>query len=209
MSGTKQPAILVVIGALILTWNASPPVHETVNGYAVEIRNALGKRLSPILDLFVEASPSGDIAPAGEAWALVATGSLLVAIDSTGRIVSKDAAGGTCELPILTHCGIASPGKDETLDSPEVILGLALVSALKGMPIVFDLVSEINVGNIANPRLILCGGVVVEVGRGDYTNKFRRLAQVWLQCSRLGVEARRIDLRFSAQVIVEPATKTT
>jgi len=66
-----------------------------------------------------------------------------------------------------------------------------------------DLLSEVNVEDLENPRAVLFGGIVVELGAGDYRSKIRRLRQVLLQAPGLGIRPTRVDTRFGPQVVVE------
>lgn len=206
----KQPiVIIIVIMSCVLTWGISNPLIERTDAIMPSVRDALSSKVRPILQFFESFAPSADTLELGSPSAMVVTDSILIAIDSKGRVVWKGNVSDFSRLPNLTGCQISKASIGSMLDSPEVVLGLSLLESLKSMPVASDILSEVNLEDIANPRLVLCGGGVVDVGRGDYSNKFRRLVQVWLQCLRLGIRVKRIDLRFSGQVIVEPASNKT
>ena len=139
----------------------------------------------------------------GPTYVLVLAGDGIAGLDGEGRVTWLEDDATVGGLPVLTgfessfgsDCGLAS--------SPEVVLGLGLVRALGARPLLATMLSEVDVEDIENPRVILSRGTVVEFGQGDLTGKIDRLNQVMIHAARLDMAPRRIDLRFGRQVILE------
>ncbi|HVP56518.1 MAG TPA: cell division protein FtsQ/DivIB, partial [bacterium] len=93
----------------------------------------------------------------------------------------------------------------------EVMVGMAVLSAFESKPEMLKALSEINLRDLENPRVILRGGVVVDLGSGHFRGKVDQLSQVLEELKRLGEKPKAIDLRFARQVVVrriEPAGTT-
>jgi cell division septal protein FtsQ len=89
------------------------------------------------------------------------------------------------------------------VSTPEVVLGLTIIRAFERSPRLMDMLSEVNLENIEHPKATLSGGVLAELGHGDYVGKVARLSQILLQARQLDMRVTRIDLRFAGQVVVE------
>jgi cell division protein FtsQ len=80
-----------------------------------------------------------------------------------------------------------------------------------------DDVSELDLGDPRNLRAVLTGlasgpraqAVTVEFGAGDFTNKYKMLVQKFPQWQSDNGPLRRIDLRYSKQVVVNPDTSAS
>jgi cell division protein FtsQ len=80
-----------------------------------------------------------------------------------------------------------------------------------------DDVSELDLGDARNLRAVLTGlasgtraqAVTVEFGVGDFTNKYKMLVQKFPQWQSDNGPLRRIDLRYSKQVVVNPDTSAS
>jgi cell division protein FtsQ len=80
-----------------------------------------------------------------------------------------------------------------------------------------DDVSELDLGDVRNLRAVLTGlapgpraqAVTVEFGAGDFTNKYKMLVQKFPQWQSDNGPLRRIDLRYSKQVVVNPDTSAS
>jgi hypothetical protein len=143
----------------------------------------------------------------GPIFVLVVTDGAVVGVDPDGYVTSigETFMGGS--FPAVT--GISLKGLVEAtaegrrMSRPEITLGLSVTKAFQRHQDLFLMLSEVNVSDLRQPRAILKGGTIVEVGTGDYARKIDRLHQVLLQSPHLGMCPRRVDLRFDRQVIVE------
>jgi hypothetical protein len=138
----------------------------------------------------------------GPTCALVVTDDLIVGVDSRGYVTCRETSFDD-DLPALTGFTVAPDSIGERLTTPELALGLSIVSAFDGTPDMTGTLSEVHIEGMDNPRLILCGGVTVEIGAGHYETKIARLRQVLLQAPELGIRPTRLDMRFGPQVVVE------
>ena len=144
-----------------------------------------------------------DIHCPGPTWALVVEGGRTVGLDAEGWVTSCDGTCDLCGLPVLTGFSLGEVWPGRKVTCPEVISGLGLVRAFEQMGGLMEMLSEINLRDLECPKAILCGGVVVEFGRGDYLSKLERLNQALNHLSELEAVPRRIDLRFRGQVVVD------
>jgi hypothetical protein len=138
----------------------------------------------------------------GPTYALIVTEDMVVGVDREGY-VSSCGTSSDKDLAALTGLEVAPDSVGERLGMPELALGLAIVGAFDRSEDMPELLSEVYVGDLENPRVVLCGGVTVEIGTGDYRAKIARLRQILLQAPELGIRPTRVDMRFGAQVIVE------
>jgi hypothetical protein len=138
----------------------------------------------------------------GPTCALLVSKDMIVGLDARGCTTCREPSF-RGDLAAITGFAAGCDSVGQRLSSPEVILGLAVVRAFSRSADLADLLSEINVEDLGNPRLVLCGGVMVELGTGDYHRKIMRLRQVLLQAPELGIRPTRVDMRFGPQVVVE------
>lgn len=201
-----KPAVIgLVLGvAFLLTWSSSDTVSRLIMPRLDKAMDAVRTQVQKVSNILAGSLEVNSMPDPGRAAVIVAADTLFIGVDACGRTVWKDRACEAVDLPVVTGCQVSPSSFGDSPGSPEVTLALSIYDALRRLPLLLDLVSELNVEEIDNPRLVLCGGIVVDVGRGNYMTKFRRLAQVWLQSKKLGIKMKRIDLRFAGQVIVEP-----
>lgn len=139
----------------------------------------------------------------GPTCALALTDRSVVGLDQEAYVTSVGEAFEGGGFPALTGISIEVPLEGRKVCKPAVTVGLAVVKAFKRHRDLFKLLSEVNVSELDRPRAILKGGTIVEMGAGRYAGKVDRLHQVLLQMPHLDMYPRRVDLRFSRQVIVE------
>jgi len=143
----------------------------------------------------------------GPTIALVVTDGAVVGLDPDGYVTSigETFTGGS--FPAVTGISfkgpVEAPPGGRKLSRPEITVGLSVTRAFQRYQDLFMMLSEVNVSDLGQPRAILKGGTIVEVGTGDYSRKIDRLHQVLLQAPHLGMRPTRVDLRFDRQVIVE------
>jgi cell division septal protein FtsQ len=140
---------------------------------------------------------------AGPTYALVASGGEVLGLDREGVVGSSDSACARADLPALTGFAPAARTVGERISSAEIVLGLEIIRAFDERPELMKVLSEINLGDLSNPKAVLFGGVTVNLGQGEYRNKMENLIQVLLHLKRLNASPRTIDLRFSRQVVVK------
>jgi hypothetical protein len=131
------------------------------------------------------------------------SGGYIIGLDRQGYVTSVDSAFAGGNLPCLTGVSARGVCRGDRISRPEVARGLSVVRAFGEHSDLLSILSEVNVSEPKNPRAILCGGVTVELGSGRYRLKTSRLHQVLLQVPDLNMRARRVDLRFSGQVIMD------
>jgi hypothetical protein len=152
------------------------------------------------------ARPTGAREP-GPTLALVVTDGAVVGLDPDGYVTSVDEAFAGGSFPAMTGISLKGPLEDplggRRMSKPEITVGLSVTKAFQRHQDLFMMLSEVNVSDVRQPRAILKGGTIVEIGTGDYSRKIDRLRQVLIQAPHLGMCPRRIDLRFSRQVIME------
>jgi len=143
----------------------------------------------------------------GPTFALIVTDGAIVGLDPDGYVtyVGEAFVGGG--FPAITGISLKGPLEDSLggrrMSKPEITVGLSVTKAFGRHEDLFMMLSEVNVSDLRQPRAILKGGTIVEVGTGDYSRKIDRLHQVLLQAPHLGMCPSRVDLRFNRQVIVE------
>ncbi len=138
----------------------------------------------------------------GPTYALIVSENLMVGVDSDGRVTCRETSFDG-DLAALTGFTVATDSIGERLTMPELILGLSIVRAFDRSTDMPEILSEVYLEDLENPRVVLCGGVIVEIGTGDYGTKIARLSQVLLQAPELGIRPTRVDMRFGPQVVVE------
>jgi hypothetical protein len=143
-----------------------------------------------------------ETACAGPPCVLLAGDGYVLGLDREGSIASCDTASGRFDLPVLTGVVPASTTVGHGICSAEVIIGLEIVRAFDAKPEMMKMLSEVNLANLDDPRAILAGGVVVDLGGGDYRQKVDKLSQVLLHLKGLNASPKTIDLRFARQVVV-------
>jgi hypothetical protein len=164
--------------------------------------------LEPAKD-FVEArlpdvnSADGEEILPGPTYALLASEGTITGLDREGRVTGSDTVCDLSDLPVLTGLPPVTEEPGDKPSLPEIVLGLGIVRVFERVPHVMGRLSEINLENLEQPRVVLSGGIVAELGQGGYGGKVRRLSQVLLQASHLNMKLKRVDLRFGRQVIVE------
>jgi hypothetical protein len=143
----------------------------------------------------------------GPTFALLVTGEAVVGLDPEGYVTSVSQAFMGGSYPAITGISVESPLEDgrgdRRMSRPEITLGLSVARAFERHHDLFLMLSEVNVSDLRQPRAVLKGGTIVELGTGDYSRKIGRLHQVLLQAPHLGMCPGRVDLRFNRQVIVE------
>jgi hypothetical protein len=139
---------------------------------------------------------------AGPTSALVVWGGGILGLDREGVVASSDTACSRWDLPFLTGFVPASRAVGERLSSAEIVVGLEVLRAVEARPEMLAMLSEVNLADLKNPRLVLAGGVEVNLGRGDYRRKVDKLNKVLLHLKRLEATPLTIDLRFARQVVV-------
>jgi len=143
-----------------------------------------------------------DVHRAGETYALIVSEDLIVGVDKDGY-VSCTGASYDGDLVALTGFTVSPDSIGERLGMPELELGLTIIWAFSRSEDMQDVLSEVYLGDLGNPRVVLCGGTIVEIGLGDYVTKMERLRQILLQAPDLGIRPTRVDMRFGQQVVVE------
>jgi hypothetical protein len=143
----------------------------------------------------------------GPTFALIVTEGAVIGLDPEGYVTSVGEAFAGGGFPAMTGISLKGPLEDpiggRRMSKPEITVGLSVTKAFGRHEDLFMMLSEVNVSDIRQPRAVLKGGTIVEVGTGDYCRKIDRLHQVLLQAPHLGICPRRVDLRFKRQVIVE------
>jgi hypothetical protein len=139
----------------------------------------------------------------GPTYVLVAWDGSVAGLDREGRLTGFDAACGQPDLPAFTGFVPRYGSEGERLSAPEIFLGLSILGAFERTSGLIAEISEINLTHWENPRVILTGGTIVDLGQGGFLGKAERLSQVMAQAEYLNTKLRRVDLRFGNQVIVE------
>jgi len=143
----------------------------------------------------------------GPTYALIVLDGAVIGLDPDGYVTSIGESFTGGGFPALTGLSLKGSLDDplggRKMSKPEITVGLSVAKAFERHRDLFMMLSEVNVSDLRQPRAILKGGTIVEVGTGDYRRKIDRLHQVLLQAPHLGMRPRRVDLRFNRQVIVE------
>jgi hypothetical protein len=148
-------------------------------------------------------SGEGEESLPGPTCALLASEGVVAGLDKEGRITTRDTASEVSGLPVLTGLPALTEGPGEKASLPQVVLGLGILRVFEQAPQVMSRLSEINLEDLEQPRVVLSGGIVADLGQGGYADKVQRLHQVMVQAAQLNIKPKRIDLRFGCQVIVE------
>jgi hypothetical protein len=138
----------------------------------------------------------------GPTCALIVSDGLIVGVDRDGYVSSMSVSSRE-DLAALTGFTVAPDSIGEHLGLPELELGLTVVQAFDRAVDMREMLSEVYLGDLGNPRVVLSGGVTVEIGSGNYGTKIARLRQILLQAPDLGIRPTRVDMRFGPQVVVE------
>jgi hypothetical protein len=144
---------------------------------------------------------TGEYQP-GPTCALLLSDGFIVGLDREGYVTYRE-AGFASDLAAITGSDARCDIIGQRITDPSVSLGLSIVRAFNSSEDLPELLSEVNVADPENPKVILCGGITVEIGTGDYRTKTGRLHQILLQAPSLGVYPDRVDMRFGRQVVVE------
>jgi hypothetical protein len=141
--------------------------------------------------------------PLGPLYVMAIHDGAVVGMDRTARVTTIGTPCDLCGLPALT--GLPAPDCEigDRMWTPEIALAFGILRAFELVTDLVDSVSEVNVTDLESPEVILCGGIIVKMGTGDYTGKARRLRQVLIQLEQIKARARCIDLRFAGQVVAE------
>jgi hypothetical protein len=139
---------------------------------------------------------------AGPVCVLVAARGSILGLDQDGCIATSDTTSSRSDLPVLTGFLPDAKGVGEVLSLGEVVVGMAVLRAFEARPEMLKALSEINLGDLGNPKAILCGGVVVDLGSGHYKRKVQELNGVLAELKRLNEQPKAIDLRFARQAVV-------
>ncbi len=139
----------------------------------------------------------------GPTYALLVLDGAVAGVDPDGYVTSLGEAFSGGGFPAMTGLLIEDPLEGRRLSEPKITVGLSVTKAFERYEDLFKMLSEVNLSDLKEPRAILKGGTIVEIGTGDYARKIDRLHQVLLQAPHLDMCLRRVDLRFNRQVIVE------
>jgi hypothetical protein len=198
---TSRLALLLVAAGLAACGdpNLKPALAEHVT--------RLGTRVVEVTRRALDLLPAGlastgEIHSPGAACAVVVTRDVLVGIDAEGYATCRKAGLG-CDFPAITGSAVRCDSAGQRMTAPEVVLGLSVVRAFSRFPDLLDMLSEVNVRDLENPRVVLTGGVTVEMGTGRYGTKIRRLRQILLRSPELGIRPTTVDMRFGRQAVVE------
>jgi hypothetical protein len=196
------PVILVLAGGLALRGasDVAGDWVDTIERHTAAVRD----RAFEFAGSFSGQTSNAEPQPAapGPTYSLVVSERSTVGLDRTGLVTIHDTVCDAFGVPVLTGCPAVLTEPGEMVSSPEVILGLSIIKAFEEAPFLMDMLSEVNLADLEHPKVILSGGIVVELGQGRYRNKIVRLNQVLMQASRLSMQPEYIDLRFGRQVIV-------
>lgn len=138
----------------------------------------------------------------GPVCVLVAADGNILGLDGAALIATSDTACCRSDLPVMTGFVPTTVVVGDVLPVAEVVVGMAVLKAFESRPEMLKALSEINLGDLDNPRVILRGGIVVDLGGGHYKRKVERLSQVLGELKRLEAKPKTIDLRFARQVVV-------
>jgi hypothetical protein len=143
----------------------------------------------------------------GPTFALIVTAEAVVGLDELGYVTSVGDSFTGGSYPAITGISLSGPSHEPAgglrMSSPGITVGLSVARAFERHRDLLMMLSEVNVTDLNQPRAILKGGTIVELGAGDYPGKIDRLHQVLLQAPHLDMCPRRVDLRFDRQVVVE------
>ena len=149
------------------------------------------------------ARPQPEKTCAGPTCVLVAAQGVVLGLDSEGFVSSCDSSSARSDLPVLTGFLPATKLVGDRVCSAEIVMGLEIIGAFEDRPEVMRILSEVNLGDLDSPKVILIKGVTVYLGQGDYRRKVEKLNQVLLHLNRLKASPKTIDLRFARQVVVK------
>jgi hypothetical protein len=197
------PTIAAILLAAGLTAHGNPSVEPLCRRHidrAGKLVTAWASRAAGSLRALGPREPEEPMP--GPACAVLLGADVVAGLDSRGYVTNRSSSSAG-DFAAITGSTAGSDSVGQRLTDPGVQLGLAVVMAFERSGDLKDVVSEVNVSDLDNPRVILCGGVVVEIGSGDYSMKIRRLRQILLRAPELGIRPCRVDMRFGRQVVVE------
>ena len=139
----------------------------------------------------------------GPTYALAVLDGMIIGLDEDGYVTWVDEIFAGSDFPALTGLSVDDPCAGRRLSQPEITVGLCVARAFECHEDLFQMLSEVNISDLSQPRAILKGRVIVEVGSGNYPRKIDRLHQVLIQAPHLDICPERVDLRFDRQVIIE------
>jgi hypothetical protein len=194
--------VALVTGGLALNGveALAPARDRCVKRLLLEIQPCVSSLRALMLDAVT--SEVGKHQP-GSTYALVVTDGIIAGCDRDGYVTCVDKVFAGRSLPALTGFSVEGVHPGRRIGLPEVTRGLSVIMAFEPHAGLFKMLSEVNVSELQHPRVILRGGVVVELGRGDYSTKVERLRQVLVQAPHLGMYPTRVDLRFTRRAIVQ------
>jgi hypothetical protein len=198
------PALVLVIMAAGVTARTSDWLRVASDSVFDEVRAAAGRHLGRVAGYLRERldSPMPDAA-LGSTYVLVVSDGVTVGLDRTACVTETGESCGLCGLPAITGLLPQPRTVGDRMWTPGVALGFSILAAFECSAGLADMVSEVDVSDLDNPRAVLCGGTSVDLGKGGYPRKARRLMQVLGQLDRIRTRAKRIDLRFAGQAVVE------
>ncbi len=135
-------------------------------------------------------------------------GERLLALDEEGMVMPVDGITLPLDIPILT--GVRPPLEPGSGAHHLVIQkGLEIRKAVrKQAPVLWDAISEINLGQPESPRLYLApNGSEVRLGSGDFGTQVQRLWIVLRDLAAKGVDVQTLDLRFRNQLVCRSTGK--
>ena len=201
-AGTVSTIAAVVLAGGLTAWG-NPSLESLCKDRAERIEaKAAAWTQRAVTGLRARFGEEPDIHRPGPTCALVVSEDSVVGVDSEGYVTCRETSFDG-DLAALTGFTVDPDSIGERLAMPELILGLSIVRAFDRSADMPEILSEVYLENLENPRVVLCGGVTVEVGTGDYRTKIARLRQVLLQAPELGIRPIRVDMRFGPQVVVE------
>jgi hypothetical protein len=201
-ASTASAIVGVFLAGGLTAWS-NPCLESLCRGRAQGIGTRMGEWTDQVItELKTRFGGEEDIHRPGPTYALVVSKDLIVGVDRDGYVSCRETSFDG-DLAALTGFAVAPDSIGEQLGIPELVLGLTIVRAFDRSEDMPDMLSEVYLGDPENPRVVLCGGVTVEIGAGDYGTKIARLRQILLQAPELGIRPTRVDMRFGPQVVVE------
>jgi len=201
-TGAASTIVAVFLAGGLTAWG-SPSLESLCKDRAERIESKVATWTDrAAAELKARFGEESDTRRSGPTCALVVSGDFIVGVDSDGYVTCRETSFNG-DLAALTGFTVDPDSIGERLAMPELILGLSIVRAFDRPADMSKILSEVYLEDLENPRVVLCGGVMVEIGAGDYRTKIARLRQVLLQAPDLGIRPTRVDMRFGPQVVVE------
>jgi hypothetical protein len=201
-AGTVFAVTAVLFAGGLTAWG-NPSLETLWRGPVESLESEVAARTVWVLDELRNAFTSRhDVKRPGPTYAVIISGDSMVGIDRDGYVTCMEASFDD-DLAVLTGFTATPDSIGARLTMPEVVLGLSIIGAFDRFAGMLELISEVHIEDLENPKVIVCGGVTVEVGAGGYATKIERLRQVLLQAPELGIRPTRVDMRFGPQVVVE------